>query len=112
MHKKTPIRKNKLKEVKKRGHERITHTHRHAAQGTRESSPSASISNPAVSQPLEKLRIKKPPSEKITEGGKKRGHERIRTAVDGFADHCLATRPRDLIRFCDCKNRHIIALVK
>ena len=45
-------------------------------------------------------------------GGKKRGHERIRTAVDGFADHCLATRPRDLIRFCDCKNRHIIVLVK
>ena len=25
-----------------------------------------------------------------------RGLERIRTAVDGFADHCLATRPRDL----------------
>ena len=23
------------------------------------------------------------------------GHERIRTAVDGFADHCLAARPRD-----------------
>ena len=23
------------------------------------------------------------------------GLERIRTAVDGFADHCLATRPRD-----------------
>ena len=35
-----------------------------------------------------------------------RGLERIRTAVDGFADHCLATRPRDhnrtanLILFC------------
>ena len=24
-----------------------------------------------------------------------RGLERIRTAVRGFADHCLATRPRD-----------------
>ncbi len=24
------------------------------------------------------------------------GSERIRTAVDGFADHCLATRPRNL----------------
>ena len=24
-----------------------------------------------------------------------RGLWRIRTAVDGFADHCLATRPRD-----------------
>ena len=24
-----------------------------------------------------------------------RGFERIRTAVDGFADHCLATRPRN-----------------
>ena len=27
----------------------------------------------------------------------KRGLDRIRTDVDGFADHCLATRPRDLI---------------
>ena len=27
---------------------------------------------------------------------KKRGLDRIRTDVDGFADHCLATRPRDL----------------
>ena len=26
----------------------------------------------------------------------KRGLDRIRTDVDGFADHCLATRPRDL----------------
>ena len=26
-----------------------------------------------------------------------RGHERIRTAVTGFADRGLATRPRDLI---------------
>ena len=26
-----------------------------------------------------------------------RGVERIRTAVDGVADHCLATRPRHLI---------------
>jgi hypothetical protein len=25
-----------------------------------------------------------------------RGRERIRTAVGGFADLCLATRPRDL----------------
>jgi hypothetical protein len=25
----------------------------------------------------------------------KGGPERIRTAVDGFADHCLATRPQD-----------------
>ena len=25
-----------------------------------------------------------------------RGVERIRTAVDGVADHCLATRPRHL----------------
>ena len=24
-----------------------------------------------------------------------RGSERIRTAVDGFADHCLAARPRN-----------------
>ena len=24
-----------------------------------------------------------------------RGFERIRTAVDGVADHCLATRPRN-----------------
>ena len=28
---------------------------------------------------------------------KRRGLDRIRTDVDGFADHCLATRPRDLI---------------
>lgn len=28
---------------------------------------------------------------------KKRGRERIRTAVKGFADPCLATRPRDLL---------------
>lgn len=27
-----------------------------------------------------------------------RGSERIRTAVDGFADHCLATRPRNHLR--------------
>ena len=27
---------------------------------------------------------------------KRRGLDRIRTDVDGFADHCLATRPRDL----------------
>ena len=27
----------------------------------------------------------------------KGGLDRIRTDVDGFADHCLATRPRDLI---------------
>ena len=26
----------------------------------------------------------------------KRGLDRIRTDVDGFADHCLAARPRDL----------------
>jgi hypothetical protein len=26
-----------------------------------------------------------------------RGHERIRTAVTGFADRGLATRPRDLV---------------
>jgi hypothetical protein len=26
-----------------------------------------------------------------------RGSERIRTAVNGFADHCLATRPRNRI---------------
>ena len=26
-----------------------------------------------------------------------RGVERIRTAVDGVADHCLATRPRHLM---------------
>lgn len=25
------------------------------------------------------------------------GHGRSRTAVDGVADHCLATRPRDRI---------------
>ena len=26
------------------------------------------------------------------------GHERIRTAVRGFADRCLAARPRDLFK--------------
>lgn len=30
-------------------------------------------------------------------GGFIRGRERIRTAVEGFADPCLATRPRDLL---------------
>ena len=29
---------------------------------------------------------------------KRRGLDRIRTDVDGFADHCLATRPRDLLK--------------
>ena len=29
---------------------------------------------------------------------KRRGLDRIRTDVDGFADHCLATRPRDLFK--------------
>ena len=29
---------------------------------------------------------------------KKRGLDQIRTDVDGFADHCLATRPRDLLK--------------
>ena|GEM_PF-5369759 len=28
------------------------------------------------------------------------GRGRIRTAVQGFADLCLATRPRDLLRVC------------
>jgi hypothetical protein len=32
-----------------------------------------------------------------------RGHERIRTAVTGFADRGLATRPRDHIK--DCKSK-------
>ena len=32
-----------------------------------------------------------------------RGLERIRTAVDGFADHCLATRPRDPIKATNVK---------
>lgn len=27
------------------------------------------------------------------------GHDRIRTGVHGFADHCLTTRPRDLYIF-------------
>jgi hypothetical protein len=29
---------------------------------------------------------------------KRRGLDQIRTDVDGFADHCLATRPRDLLK--------------
>ena len=34
-----------------------------------------------------------------------RGFWRIRTAVDGFADRCLATRPRNLVWFCVCKGK-------
>ncbi len=34
------------------------------------------------------------------------GRERIRTAVQGFADLCLATRPRDLNK-SECKCRHL-----
>ncbi len=33
------------------------------------------------------------------------GHGRIRTAVRGFADRCLATRPRDRF-YSDSKNRN------
>ena len=29
---------------------------------------------------------------------KRRGLDQIRTDVDGFADHCLTTRPRDLLK--------------
>jgi hypothetical protein len=32
-----------------------------------------------------------------------RGHERIRTAVHGFADHCLTARPRDRFLIQGCK---------
>ena len=35
----------------------------------------------------------------IKQGGG-RGRNRIRTGVDGFADHCLATRPSDLNKKC------------
>lgn len=31
----------------------------------------------------------------------KGGRERIRTAVQGFADLCLATRPHDLFRWAN-----------
>ncbi len=33
-----------------------------------------------------------------------RGRERTRTAVEGFADLCLATRPRDL-EDCKCSKK-------
>ena len=33
-----------------------------------------------------------------------RGVERIRTAVDGVADHCLATRPRHLFGTTNLRN--------
>ena len=35
-----------------------------------------------------------------------RGIEQIRTAVDGVADHCLATRPR--YQFCTNLKKNII----
>jgi hypothetical protein len=46
-----------------------------------------------VREILCKIQTKKPST--FVEGF--RGVERIRTAVDGVADHCLATRPRHLI---------------
>ena len=33
------------------------------------------------------------------------GRKRIRTAVKGFADPCLATRPSDLLRECKYSNK-------
>lgn len=40
-----------------------------------------------------------------------RGLEQIRTAVQGFADLCLATRPRDHF-LMECKCRDILCLFK
>ena len=40
-----------------------------------------------------------------------RGHERIRTAVNGVADRCLTTRLRDPL-FWDCKDKAYIFIKK
>jgi hypothetical protein len=42
---------------------------------------------------INRMKIKNPHSDKLH--GFFRGPERIRTAVQGFADLCLATRPQD-----------------
>ncbi len=43
----------------------------------------------------------------MPKGGLRRGRKRIRTAVKGFADPCLAARPSDLFRECKYSNNNI-----
>lgn len=47
--------------------------------------------------------INGPQKRKARNSGLLRGHERIRTAVRGFADLCLAARPRDHLSILECK---------